>query len=226
MIHCQGGNNMTVIIEEFYKFHFKDNIQMTILEDFLDNLSKDGSFEYMKLQFPIHPNLLIERYWDENSIENREVFSYKQPYNDLIMRLEEYITNISSEKGIFYITDNYFFFPSKGTSEDMHIKLLTRLLLKAEHEKIIVILNNQKNVNETMVEKLRETLRVKQIKFDYTINDNFHDRFWLSDRKGGFVLGTSINGLAKRTCLVRRLDFIDYAMILEEIDQSLNIESL
>lgn len=209
--------NMTEKIEDYYKFLFSDTNTMIVFEDFLDKFAQDGSLEFINLRFPIQPELLIERYFDENPIEKREVLAAKRPYQDLLKRLEEYIMNISSDEGTFYITDDYFFFPSKDSTDSMHLEVLANLLIKAKHRKIIVILNNQKNVNTSMVAKLKEILVKEEIEFSFVINDNFHDRYWLSDRNGGFALGTSINGLAKRTCIIQRLDNIDYAIILDEI---------
>ena len=63
---------------------------------------------------------------------------------------------------------------------------------------------------------LRKSYQIKKINIDIINSDIFHDRFWISD-KCGFVSGTSLNGIAKRTSIIKQLDPLDYLTIYREI---------
>lgn len=47
--------------------------------------------------------------------------------------------------------------------------------------------------------------------------DDFHDRFWISNRKKGFYTGTSFNGIGKRISLINLLSEDDVTEIIEEL---------
>jgi len=51
---------------------------------------------------------------------------------------------------------------------------------------------------------------------DHTTGD-FHDRFWLVDGTRGLVLGTSLNGVGNRVCLIDYLSQTDVAAIVQEL---------
>lgn len=202
---------------EYYRVGFSTPDDLIMFEKVLDEFEHKGILEYTSIQFPISPEVLIERYFLENPIEKREVLSSKQPYELLLKRLDEYILNVSSVTGIFYITDDYFFCSPKGVSDIDYLNILINLLRKIKHSKIIVIVSDYKKINNGLFEGIKGQLCLENIVFSYLVNSEFHDRFWISDNKGGFVLGTSINGLAKRTSLIQKLDFVDYIEILKEI---------
>lgn len=48
-------------------------------------------------------------------------------------------------------------------------------------------------------------------------NNDFHDRFWISDRKKGFYTGTSFNGVGKRIALINLLSPDDVTEIITEL---------
>ena len=50
-------------------------------------------------------------------------------------------------------------------------------------------------------------------------NDDFHDRFWIADRKKGFYTGTSINGLGKRITLINLLSKDEVKIIIDELNK-------
>ena len=54
------------------------------------------------------------------------------------------------------------------------------------------VINNYRNYNNDIHKKIENKL-TQDIKIIW--NDDFHDRFWIADRKKGFYTGTSINGL-------------------------------
>ena len=51
---------------------------------------------------------------------------------------------------------------------------------------------------------------------DHTTSD-FHDRFWIVDGTRGLVLGTSLNGVGSRICLLDYLNNTDVARIVQEL---------
>jgi hypothetical protein len=52
---------------------------------------------------------------------------------------------------------------------------------------------------------------------DHTTSD-FHNRFWIVDGTRGLVVGTSLNGVGNRICLVDYLNQIDVASIVQELN--------
>ena len=55
----------------------------------------------------------------------------------------------------------------------------------------------------------------REIKIKYSYD--FHDRFWIADRKKGFYTGTSINGIGKRISLINLLSEEDVEIIIDEL---------
>lgn len=70
--------------------------------------------------------------------------------------------------------------------------------------------------NLSSYEHIKKELLDKKINIDIINFDMFHDRFWISE-KCGFVIGTSLNGIAKRTSIIKLLDSLDYLTIYREI---------
>lgn len=53
----------------------------------------------------------------------------------------------------------------------------------------------------------------------------FHDRFWISNRKKGFYTGTSLNGVGKRISLINTISEEDVRQIVEELVKNNVIKS-
>jgi hypothetical protein len=64
----------------------------------------------------------------------------------------------------------------------------------------------------TALKSLNSSLTIS----DHTTSD-FHDRFWIVDGTRGLVLGTSLNGVGNRVCLLDYLSETDVAAIVQEL---------
>ena len=77
--------------------------------------------------------------------------------------------------------------------------------------------NEDVAVYDTEVTEKIENKLTQDIKIIW--NDDFHDRFWIADRKKGFYTGTSINGLGKRITLINLLSKDEVKIIIDELNK-------
>lgn len=114
-------------------------------------------------------------------------------------KILEYINKVSGEdKNELIIIDPYLF----RTPKENEGFILENILKRCNYKKIVAVVEKG-NTNKTfwcsISDKLDGRLEIKY-------SDEFHDRFWICDRTGGFLTGTSLNGLGKKYCLIQKID--------------------
>lgn len=157
-------------------------------------------------------------YCEVNNSENFEVFHENvilacEPLENVDKEIKEYIKGLGCENKTLVITDPYLF---KGNQETK--KRVIKLLIASKAKKIISLIDidNINMFDKKFYELVKEGLKCKGIKLECIKNNEFHDRFWFClEEKKGFILGTSLNGVAKRISLLADLEQKDMDVVLE-----------
>ena len=56
-----------------------------------------------------------------------------------------------------------------------------------------------------------------RIRFSTATVSDIHDRFWIADKSRALVIGTSLNGIGKKFCLIEEIDTLDVKDIIQVI---------
>ena len=153
---------------------------------------------------------------NNNSILQEEVLLKNITNEEKLNCFSSFFSKIEAEEKELIITDPYLFKESKNKKEDdEYCNILAKIIMKAEAKSIRVI-TNYRNYNNDIHKKIENKL-TQDIKIIW--NDDFHDRFWIADRKKGFYTGTSINGLGKRITLINLLSKDEVKIIIDELNK-------
>lgn len=153
---------------------------------------------------------------NNNSILQEEVLLKNITNEEKLNCFSSFFSKIEAEEKELIITDPYLFKESKNKKEDdEYCNILAKIIMKAKAKSIRVI-TNYRNYNNDIHKKIENKL-TQDIKIIW--NDDFHDRFWISDRKKGFYTGTSINGLGKRITLINLLSKDEVKIIIDELNK-------
>ena len=153
---------------------------------------------------------------NNNSILQEEVLLKNITNEEKLNCFSYFFSKIEAEEKELIITDPYLFKESKNKKEDdEYCNILAKIIMKAKAKSIRVI-TNYRNYNNDIHKKIENKL-TQDIKIIW--NDDFHDRFWIADRKKGFYTGTSINGLGKRITLINLLSKDEVKIIIDELNK-------
>lgn len=126
-------------------------------------------------------------------------------------KFSEYLKKIDLNNGELIIIDPYFF----NSDKDSYCNLLSSILRNSNASSIIVITNTSSgHYKSTCLNKIQ-----KKINININVKDDkeYHDRFWIANRKKGFLTGTSLNGIGKRIALIDELDDSDTNDIIADL---------
>ena len=153
---------------------------------------------------------------NNNSILQEEVLLKNITNEEKLNCFSSFFSKIEAEEKELIITDPYLFKESKNKKEDdEYCNILAKIIMKSKAKSIRVI-TNYRNYNNDIHKKIENKL-TQDIKIIW--NDDFHDRFWIADRKKGFYTGTSINGLGKRITLINLLSKDEVKIIIDELNK-------
>lgn len=153
---------------------------------------------------------------NNNSILQEEVLLKNITNEEKLNCFSSFFSKIEAEEKELIITDPYLFKESKNKKEDdEYCNILAKIIMKAKAKSIRVI-TNYRNYNNDIHKKIENKL-TQDIKIIW--NDDFHDRFWIADRKKGFYTGTSINGLGKRITIINLLSKDEVKIIIDELNK-------
>ena len=153
---------------------------------------------------------------NNNSILQEEVLLKNITNEEKLNCFSSLFSKRAAEEKELIITDPYLFKESKNKKEDdEYCNILAKIIMKAKAKSIRVI-TNYRNYNNDIHKKIENKL-TQDIKIIW--NDDFHDRFWIADRKKGFYTGTSINGLGKRITLINLLSKDEVKIIIDELNK-------
>ncbi len=157
--------------------------------------------------------LLLSHYVQQNGLSyiTEDVLWKNMTDEEKARKFSAYFEKISSAGKELIIVDPYLF---KDESDD-YCNLLTLVINNSKAQSVIII-TEQKNYRQSSYDKITNNLNTTvTIKY----NNDFHDRFWIADRRKGFYTGTSFNGVGKRIALINLLSPDDVTEIITELTQ-------
>ena len=138
-----------------------------------------------------------------------DVTTPSMPFNEVEDIAKAFVKKLEGAKRLLII-DPYFF--AKSSSVDVS-KVFKNLIspLSNDLEEICFIDNK---IKRDAYNDMRSVLDPK-IKILEKTSDEFHDRFWIDpDNSKGIFMGTSLNGLGKKFCLIDTIKQDDAAEII------------
>ncbi|MDI4649582.1 hypothetical protein [Cohnella hashimotonis] len=128
-------------------------------------------------------------------------------------KILEYVSRIDAVGNTLFIIDVYFF-PKEGRYDRQYFELINYVLSNSNAKTVKTV--TYSSYNEALYSELKSNLTSLGIALSVATTDDFHDRFWISsEAKKGFILGTSLNGLGKKICLI---DFLKEDDVIELLD--------
>lgn len=179
-------------------------------------LQESGKIKIKNLLLPAPLEVLINEYDKDFVIEYRDIMGPIRGATQSIKIFKSYtkiLNNSQSSANELYITDRYLFCNNSLEYMNLIIDILCDINIK--EIKFIVPEGFNCFILQSY-EYVKQEILKNQINIDIINSDMFHDRLWISD-KCGFVCGTSLNGIMKRTSVINRLDPLDYLTIYREI---------
>lgn len=186
-----------------------------IMEDFNTSLFESTGLSLNLYQGPTEEKL--QSYYPGNKdiqVLTEEVLWRNLTDEQKTKKILEYIDQISDDnRAELLIVDPYLFKKPKDGEYDALIEILQ----SCDYTKIIAVVGKDKvdiDYQKDISDLLGERLTIK-----YT--DEIHDRFWISNRKNGFLTGTSLNGIGKKYCVIQRLELEDVDSIVQILENML-----
>ncbi|MHB8919408.1 MAG: hypothetical protein ACYC3N_00035 [Halothiobacillus sp.] len=121
-----------------------------------------------------------------------------------------FVRKLNAAKNLLII-DPYFY-SNKPDTLNLFEKMMSELSEKLE---TVTLITNGKNANckSAMHGVLKNVMPAVLI--EDVVTDEFHDRFWIDlDNLQGIVMGTSLNGITKKICLVDHISDADVRQIV------------
>lgn len=156
-------------------------------------------------------NMQSSHYMQQNDLSyvTEEVLWKNMNNEQKANKLSSYFNKISTEGKELLIVDPYIL---KDDSDD-YCDLLTAVIKKSKADSIIII-TEKRNYKNSCYNKISSKINTK-IKVVYS--KDFHDRFWISDRKKGIYTGTSLNGIGKKISLINYIPDNDVTEIIDAL---------
>ena len=156
-------------------------------------------------------NSKIRTYMQTNNLEylTEDVLWKNMTNEEKISKFLEHLTGIGIEGNELIIVDPYIF----NCEQDDYCEILASILNQSKAKSVIIV-TDKSNCKKVCYDKL-----LNKINIALTVNysNNFHDRFWIANRKTGFYTGTSFNGIGKKISLINTLCDDDVADIIDEL---------
>lgn len=172
-------------------------------------ISKDNKNTYeVKLIKEVKDEIFNKVVKRSKSIEyfTEEVLLDNIPNNDIVEMYNHYLKKIKSEGEDLIIIDPYIL----KNSNSNYINLLLNILKKAK-AKTYTIITNHNNINNTAKNNILK--EIPDIKIIST--KRIHDRFWICNRKTGFYVGSSLNGIGRKLTLINLLKKSEVSTIVK-----------
>jgi hypothetical protein len=175
-------------------------------------------FEIIQIRFPVHyfRHEFVEHIIDHgfSSLFNSstlmgDVVSPSISINEVEAILKRFIEKLQGAKKLLII-DPYFFAKSPKTDVSQIFKNIITPLLKNLEEICFIDNGRKREAKGDLLSVLDQRIKIHEI-----VSDEFHDRFWIDpDNNNGIFMGTSLNGLGNKTCLIDSIATKDVAEIV------------
>lgn len=136
--------------------------------------------------------------------------------DDIVNKFNCYLEQIKSEGADLVIIDPYIL---SGPNLN-YTNTLINILKKAKAKKYTII-TDQKNIYKTCKNNILKEF--PDIEIIYT--KKIHDRFWICNRKTGFYVGTSLNGIGRKLTLINLLKKSEVTTIVSYLNDHSIINS-
>ena len=170
-------------------------------------------------------------YMEQNHLQYLvEAVLYKNMTDDQkAATFNEYLYKIGAAGKELIICDPYLF----SDATDSYCDFLTKIL-KLSHVKDIVVITDKRHFKQDSFNKVHDKLNeapyyekntwlatssinvTGPATIDVKFSKEYHDRFWIADRKKGFCVGTSFNGVGKKISCINYLPDDDVTDLVGE----------
>lgn len=194
--------------------------------------------EFIKRVSNKEVNETFRSYMDGNHLQYlaEEILWKNMTDDEKAGKFNEYLAKIEVRGKELIIIDPYLF----NDDSDDYCNLITKIFKMSHCQKITVItdmraghykggsftkIESELNTapyfvsNEMLLEHKDETSSTP-IPIEVKDSNEFHDRFWIADRKKGFNVGTSFNGIGKKISSINFTFDEDVADIINELQRS------
>jgi hypothetical protein len=190
---------ITELVKELgYSFPFSR--KRYSLEDVQEKLRSDGAQAFLRL------------------VPVQEDISPKAPFKQASGFVAERLASLGPSSDLI-IVDPYLFPPKPKIGEGEYAEFLADLigpiLEPAASIKFIVNSFSNSSVESAVVAHLANL--VPGVTVEIHKSDDFHDRFWISNRSHGVVVGASFNGLGGKLFFIDALKQTDVGLIMDEL---------
>ena len=120
--------------------------------------------------------------------------------DDIVNKFNCYLEQIKSEGADLVIIDPYIL---SGTDLN-YTNTLINILKKAKAKKYTII-TDQNNIYNTSKNNIQKDIQKEIPNIEIIFTKKIHDRFWICNRKTGFYVGTSLNGIGRKLTLINLL---------------------
>lgn len=141
---------------------------------------------------------------------NEEVLWRNLSDDDKVKKVLSHIEKVSDKRKDELIVIDPYLFCKHNVGEEQNLQ---RILTGCKYKKIIAVVSKGKTNQQSagcISKQLGGCLDIQ-----YT--DDFHDRFWICNRKRGFSTGTSLNGIGKKYCVIQELESEDVYDIVKHL---------
>ncbi len=137
----------------------------------------------------------------------------------IVDMLREKLSKFLPQKELI-IVDNYIF-PRKLNDKVEYFHMLEDVFRPAVEQIESLIFVTKKGFNQDLYSEFRNILLDlnPNLSIECNITDDFHDRFWITDRQDGLFIGTSLNGIGKRYALVDTIEEDDVEEIVKTLEK-------
>lgn len=199
-------------IDSIVKYVLSEYANKPIKELSNMSLNKLGiKIEFCKKISNSEVDLKLNNYMQKNSFQclTEEVLWKNMTNKEKAEVFSKNLIAIGSKDSELIIVDPYIF----NCEQDDYCNLLATVLNISKGNSFVII-TDRRNYVESSFEKVSKQLSAP-IALSYSTD--FHDRFWISNRKKGFCTGTSFNGIGKKISLVNMISDSDVSEIIDEL---------
>lgn len=157
-------------------------------------------------QVMVDVDLLIESNFKGMTVLNESYVKKGTLESEIKDNFHKYLKLIESANNELIIIDPYLLVDDSSN----YINLLVDIIKKSRCNELKIITNFD-NVNyECKQDLLRE---LNNITVSIEENRLFHDRYWISNKNKGFFVGSSLNGIGKKHCIINLIEDVDISEI-------------
>lgn len=199
-------NDHSNIILDLQKAGFLDKYKMLFHPDLIQ-LNRQEILDYIITN---GVNSLLDRGMAQDSI-----LTTKMERQTIYYIFHQHIIHLNNTRKLI-ITDPYFYANSDNLCETFK-EIVSPI--KDQLESIYIVCNRK--ISDTSIEQINHQLTQEinpRISITFKKSEHFHDRFWINpENNRGFVVGTSINGIGRKICLIEKISEQDSLDILQHL---------